>query len=95
MLLLKYFQMDCINSVWPLVINPQEGDAIDADLDKQEVLEPKEGELCGDELLRLHYALVSWKIGSSIKSKKTQRILFACNRCLINEGLIRTKDKDL
>ncbi|XP_044178545.1 lisH domain-containing protein ARMC9-like isoform X2 [Acropora millepora] len=46
-----------------------EGDAIDADLDKQEVLEPKEGELCGDELLSLHYSLNSISPGRP-KSKK-------------------------
>ncbi|KAK2552729.1 LisH domain-containing protein ARMC9 [Acropora cervicornis] len=46
-----------------------EGDAIDADLDKQEVLEPKDGELCGDELLSLHYSLNSISSGRP-KSKK-------------------------
>lgn len=57
--------MDYLNSVWP-----QEGDAIDADLDKQEMLEPKEGELCGDELLNLHYSLVSVKLAPALNQRK-------------------------
>ncbi|XP_078375388.1 lisH domain-containing protein ARMC9-like isoform X3 [Oculina patagonica] len=34
-----------------------EGDAIDAELDKQEILEPSDGELCGEELLQTHYSM--------------------------------------
>lgn len=36
----------------------QEGDAIDAELDKQEILLATEGELCGEELLIAHYSTV-------------------------------------
>lgn len=39
----------------------QEGDAIDAELDKQEILLATEGELCGEELLIAHYSTVSSK----------------------------------
>lgn len=48
-----------------------EGDAIDADLDKQEMLEPAEGELYGDELLNSHYSLNAIPSGRSKSKKKT------------------------
>lgn len=47
-----------------------EGDAIDAELDKQEILEPSEGELCGDELLNTHYAMQNAIPSQQPKHKK-------------------------
>ncbi len=40
-------------------ISPQEGDAIDEELDKQEILEPASNELAGEELLEKEYMTVS------------------------------------
>lgn len=47
-----------------------EGDAIDAELDKQEILEPNEGELFGDELLNTCYAMPNSNLSQQPKNKK-------------------------